>query len=201
PEYRCEISGTGYVCLDCFSTGICVANGDGTYSVEFNYNCPDYPSATYCDDTLSNPENFGTCFRLPPAYTNCSCSSNTQCMADVNNPAVVLHCESSPPVTDPPCSNSILDLTTCGCASCSDSCPFLDDPNDDCSSYFICYGTDFIQDTCSDGFCFHQESCLCVERGWSSTLFPTSTAITVVTPLTCPADCPFVDDPYDNCSR
>ncbi|RXG69644.1 hypothetical protein Avbf_08381 [Armadillidium vulgare] len=42
-----------------------------------------------CDDTVSDPQYFGSCSPLPPAYTNCSCSSNTQCMEDANNPAVV----------------------------------------------------------------------------------------------------------------
>ncbi|RXG61661.1 hypothetical protein Avbf_09935 [Armadillidium vulgare] len=127
------MSGSGSVCIDCFTSGKCVANEDGTYAVEINVICPDYPNQSYCDDTVSDPQYFGSCSPLPPAYTNCSCSSNTQCMEDANNPAVVLHCESSPPVADPPCPNSILDLTTCSCASCSDSCPFLDDPNDDCA--------------------------------------------------------------------
>ncbi|KAB7495447.1 hypothetical protein Anas_10710 [Armadillidium nasatum] len=195
PEERCKTAGIGIVCIDCFSTGVCVANGDGTYSIRFNYNCTN----SVCDDTLiSDPQFYGSCAPLNPDVTNCSCSSSTQCIADVNNPAVVLHCESSPPVTDPPCPNSMIDLNTCSCASCSDSCPFLDDPNDDCASYFICNGTDFIRATCSGDFCFDQESCGCVGIGVSSTSL--STAITAVTPLWCPADCPFVDDPYDDCS-
>ncbi|KAL7631261.1 UNVERIFIED_CONTAM: hypothetical protein RMT77_018437 [Armadillidium vulgare] len=134
PEDRCAISESGFVCLDCFARGACLLNEeDGTYTVIFDHMCPSTPSQIYCDDTISDPQNFGSCSILA-ADTNCSCSSSTKCIADVNNPSVLIQCEEDMPMSDLPCLFPVLDLNSCSCASFSeDNCLLLDDPNDDCA--------------------------------------------------------------------
>ncbi|RXG53139.1 hypothetical protein Avbf_11347, partial [Armadillidium vulgare] len=145
-----------------------------------------------CDDTVNSPNEYGTCSPIGAQYTNCSCLSFSECIADINNPAVVLHCESDPVVTDPACSVPALDLTTCSCLSCSDDtvCPLVDDPNDDCRSYFVCNGRDLTAYNCSSGLCFDQTSCGCVESGGLTSIAPTPDP-----------DCPLIDDPTGDCDR
>ncbi|KAB7502981.1 hypothetical protein Anas_13937, partial [Armadillidium nasatum] len=64
----------------------------------------------------------------------------------------------------------------------SPSCPLIDDPNDDCSNFYLYNGINLILQTCPEGSCFNATACGCV-----------------TSPLTCPTGCPFVDDPNDSC--
>ncbi|RXG73314.1 hypothetical protein Avbf_06414, partial [Armadillidium vulgare] len=80
---------------------------------------------------------------------------------------------------------SCFDQELCGCvervatttkipttSTHSPSCPLIDDPNDDCSKFFLYDGINLISQTCPEGSCFNATACGCV------------------TPLlTCPADC------------
>ncbi|KAL7646164.1 UNVERIFIED_CONTAM: hypothetical protein RMT77_003065 [Armadillidium vulgare] len=196
PQDRCSQEGD-QVCLDCFTSGTCVDNGDGTYSFENIVKCPSSPTKAYCDDTLFSSGNYGQCAPLSPTATRCGCSSIINCVVDPNNPRTILHCESDPPVSDPPCSVPAVDLTTCSCLSCSDSCPFVDDPNDNCGSYFYCYGGDLVPYSCPSGFCFNQELCVCSS---SPTNEPTlTTFISTESSLPCPPGCDYLDDPSDDC--
>lgn len=97
-----------------------------TFSVFFFY-------FLQCDDTISDPKDFGSCSPLPTTSTACSCLSSNRCIADVNNPSVILHCENNTPVTDPPCLFPSLDLEACSCAFLEEGCPLLDDPVDNCT--------------------------------------------------------------------
>ncbi|KAB7506763.1 hypothetical protein Anas_03124 [Armadillidium nasatum] len=103
---------------------------------------------------------------------------------------------------------SCFDPEACACVetlpTCSEECPFVDDPYDDCRAYFVCSGNEIIPINCPDTLCFDQASCGCVERvgSPSSLRAPTARKATAktTTPLTCPSDCPFVDDP-SSCER
>ncbi|RXG56425.1 hypothetical protein Avbf_12717, partial [Armadillidium vulgare] len=132
---------------------------------------------TLCDDSLFSSGSYGHCSPLPPSYnTICSCSSTSNCIADPNNPGTVLHCESDPPVSDPPCSAPAIDLTECACLSCSSRCPLVDDPNDNCTKFYFCNGPDLIESDCSAPLCFNQDECMCTEKTSSTTtLEPTTT--------------------------
>ncbi|RXG65907.1 hypothetical protein Avbf_10405 [Armadillidium vulgare] len=174
PEERCASAGDR-VCFDCFKSATCVDNGDGTFSLESFMGCPTTPT-TYCDDSLFSSGSYGQCSPLPPSYTICSCSSTSNCIADPNNPGTVLHCESDPPVSDPPCSAPAIDLTECACLSCSSTCPLVDDPNDNCTKYYFCNGPNLIESDCSAPLCFNQDECMCTEQTSSmTTLEPTTT--------------------------
>ncbi|KAB7501137.1 hypothetical protein Anas_14192 [Armadillidium nasatum] len=71
--------------------------------------------------------------------------------------------------------------------------------------YFICSGNDLIPLNCTGTLCFDQAACACVENGGSSSTTTSSssssssstitTTNTATTMLTCPSDCPFVNDP------
>ncbi|KAL7646167.1 UNVERIFIED_CONTAM: hypothetical protein RMT77_003068 [Armadillidium vulgare] len=180
PEERCSSSGDR-VCFDCFKSATCVDNGDGTFSLENFKRCPTTPT-TYCDDSLFLCGSYGHCSPLPASYTICSCSSTSNCIADPNNPGTVLHCESDPPVSDPPCSAPAIDLTECACLSCSSRCPLVDDPNDNCTKYYFCHGPDLIESDCSAPLCFNQDECMCTEKTSSTTtLEPTTTPEPTIT--------------------
>ncbi|RXG67566.1 Otopetrin-3, partial [Armadillidium vulgare] len=126
--------------------------------------CPTMPNPAFCDDTLfTDPAAYGQCSPIPASTTDCGCSSTTTCIADPNNASVVLHCESSPATSDTPCSVPAIDLDACSCLTCSDTCPLVDDPNDDCSMYYLCYQGNLLPDNCSAPYCFNQAECQCLE--------------------------------------
>ncbi|RXG55482.1 hypothetical protein Avbf_16877 [Armadillidium vulgare] len=126
--------------------------------------CPSSPSQAYCDDSLySEGSGYGQCSPLPESYTNCSCSSSTECMADPNNPKAILHCENSPTTVDSPCISPYFNLIDCSCLTCTDeSCPLVDNPNDDCEKFFYCDENSLIPGGCSSPLCFDQEECECL---------------------------------------
>ncbi|KAB7502655.1 hypothetical protein Anas_12583 [Armadillidium nasatum] len=80
-------------------------------------------------------------------------------------------------------------VTTAVSITCSDECPYADDPTDDCSKYYYCTEEGNIEQECPSSFCFDQSACLCLPVGTTSV------------PITCPAECPYADDPNDECTK
>ncbi|RXG53138.1 hypothetical protein Avbf_11346, partial [Armadillidium vulgare] len=85
-------------------------------------------------------------------------------------------------------------------------CPFVDDPYDDCGSFFIINGNVLVPSSCPGTQCFNQTKCGCFNNGGSSSATSTTTtsSATIVTQrttsssITCPSGCPFADDPDSN---
>ncbi|RXG71160.1 hypothetical protein Avbf_07619 [Armadillidium vulgare] len=80
-------------------------------------------------------------------------------------------------------------VTTAVSITCSDECPYADDPTDDCSKYYYCTEEGNIEQECPSSFCFDQSACLCLPVGTTSV------------PITCSAECPYADDPNDECTK
>ncbi|RXG73313.1 hypothetical protein Avbf_06415, partial [Armadillidium vulgare] len=59
--------------------------------------------------------------------------------------------------------------------------------------YFVCSGSDLIPVNCTDTLCFDQASCGCVVKEETTTKSLTTTE-------SLPPNCPYLDDPNDDCS-
>ncbi|KAL7646166.1 UNVERIFIED_CONTAM: hypothetical protein RMT77_003067 [Armadillidium vulgare] len=87
-------------------------------------------------------------------------------------------------------------VTTAVSITCSDECPYADDPTDDCSKYYYCSSEGNIEQECPLSFCFDQSACQCRPSGETTETYQT-TAVSI----TCSDECPYADDPTDDCSK
>ncbi|RXG67065.1 hypothetical protein Avbf_18075 [Armadillidium vulgare] len=87
-------------------------------------------------------------------------------------------------------------VTTAVSITCSDECPYADDPTDDCSKYYYCSSEGNIEQKCPLSFCFDQSACQCRPSGETTETYQT-TAVSI----TCSDECPYADDPTDDCSK
>ncbi|KAL7646162.1 UNVERIFIED_CONTAM: hypothetical protein RMT77_003063 [Armadillidium vulgare] len=180
PEERCTaVDDT--VCVNCFQWGVCVQEMENeTFTIENITDCEKTSAQLpYCDDSVFASGPFGMCAPYRPSFTNCSCSGVNTCNEDPNDPRVILKCDSGSPAPEAACPAAALNLTSCACSTCSESCPLLDDPNDDCPKFFFCNGNELIPSMCSPPLCFDQETCQCIDREATTT-----TSTTPTTPIT-----------------
>ncbi|KAL7639091.1 UNVERIFIED_CONTAM: hypothetical protein RMT77_010625 [Armadillidium vulgare] len=112
PEDRCTTEGQ-LVCANCQTIGECVISTSGSFTVIDVENCL-VEEGKFCDDTLGLPT--GSCFRLNPMNTMCSCTRTTTCIEDPNSENVYIPCFEHDYGSPFYCPSENIAMDTCSCS-------------------------------------------------------------------------------------
>ncbi|KAB7503326.1 hypothetical protein Anas_10149 [Armadillidium nasatum] len=201
PANTCTVQAQA-ICLNCQMVALCDEdeNNPGTFITRNSSQC--LPSeGSYCDDT--SPLDSGLCLRYNPANTKCACDGTTNCQNDPNNPNVYIPCEGANlDITGTAfyCESARIQLGTCTCFEGTITTT-LTTKNTELTSQLSSAETSSESSTVVTTTL--ETSSLTSKSSYTSKLKSTTPEFTETTTqiVTCPSDCPYVDDPSDDCSK